>query len=37
MAIGPSDDCTFWYAQENYKSSGSFNFSTHLASVKFNT
>ncbi len=35
MAIDPSDDCTFWYAQEYYKTSGSFNFSTRLASFKF--
>ncbi|HEV2176248.1 MAG TPA: hypothetical protein VGW33_03470 [Terriglobia bacterium] len=37
MAIDPSDDCTFWYAQEYYKTTGSFNFSTHLASFKFTT
>jgi hypothetical protein len=35
MAIDPTDDCTFWYAQEYYKSTGSFNFSTRLASFKF--
>jgi hypothetical protein len=35
MAIDPSDDCTFWYAQEYYKTTGSFNFSTHLNSFKF--
>ena len=35
MAIDPSDDCTFWYAQEYYKSTGSFNFSTHMNSFKF--
>lgn len=37
MAIDPSDDCTFWYAQEYYKTSGSFNFDTRLASFKFTT
>ena len=37
MAIDPSDDCTFWYTQEYYKTSGSFNFSTHLNSFKFTT
>ena len=37
MAIDPTDDCTFWYAQEYYKTTGSFNFSTRLASFKFNT
>ncbi len=35
MAIDPTDDCTFWYAQEYYKTNGSFNFSTRLASFKF--
>ena len=37
MALDPSDDCTFWYSQEYYKTTGSFNFSTHLASFKFTT
>lgn len=35
MAIDPTDDCTFWYAQEYYRTTGSFNFSTHLNSFKF--
>ena len=35
MAIDPTDDCTFWYAQEYYKTTGSFNFDTRLASFKF--
>jgi hypothetical protein len=37
MQIDPVDDCTFWYAQEYYKTTGSFNFSTHLNSFKFTT
>jgi hypothetical protein len=37
MAIDPADDCTFWYAQEYYKTTGSFNWNTHLASFKFTT
>jgi hypothetical protein len=37
MAIDPSDDCTFWYTQEYYKTTGSFNFSTHMNSFKFTT
>ena len=37
MAIDPTDDCTFWYTQEYYKTTGSFNFSTRLASFKFTT
>jgi len=35
MAIDPTDDCTFWYSQEYYKTTGSFNFDTRLASFKF--
>jgi hypothetical protein len=35
MAIDPSDDCTFWYAQEYYKTTGAFNWATRLASFKF--
>ena len=35
MAIDPGDDCTFWYAQEYYKTNSSFNFATRLASFKF--
>ena len=37
MAIDPVDDCTFWYAQEYYKTTGSFNFDTRLSSFKFTT
>jgi len=35
MAIDPSDDCTFWYANEYLQSTGSFNWSTSLFSFKF--
>jgi hypothetical protein len=35
MAIDPSDDCTFWYAQEYYKTTGIANWVTRLASFKF--
>ena len=35
MSIDPSDDCTFWYAQEYYKTNGE-NWITHLHSFKFN-
>ena len=37
MQIDPVDDCTFWYTQEYYKTTGSFNWSTHMASFKFTT
>jgi hypothetical protein len=40
MSIDPSDDCTFWYAQEyikNRSSFFSFNWSTRLASFKFSS
>ena len=35
MSIDPSDDCTFWYAQEYLSSDGSLNWRTRLASFKF--
>jgi hypothetical protein len=37
MSIDPTDDCTFWYAQEYLKTTGSFNWNTHLNSFKFTT
>ncbi|HEX8917119.1 MAG TPA: hypothetical protein VF898_01325, partial [Chloroflexota bacterium] len=35
ISIDPVDDCTFWYTTEYLKSSGSFNWSTWIASFKF--
>ena len=35
LSIDPVDDCTFWYANEYLQSSGTFNWSTRLASFKF--
>jgi hypothetical protein len=35
MAIDPSDDCTFWYANEYIPRNGSFNWNTRLANFKF--
>src|SRR6266852_2930461 len=35
MAVDPKDDCTFWYTQEYYKTSGSFNWSTRITAFKF--
>jgi uncharacterized membrane protein len=37
MQIDPADDCTFWYTQEYLKSTGSFNWSTRIASYKFSS
>jgi hypothetical protein len=37
MAIDPKDDCTFWYTQEYYKTSGSFNWSTRITAFKFDS
>ncbi len=34
MSIDPSDDCTFWYTQEYYEVSGSFDFNTRVCSFK---
>lgn len=37
MSVDPSDDCTFWYANEYLKSTGSFtNWGTYIVSFKFN-
>ncbi|MDE3136105.1 MAG: hypothetical protein KGL59_06005 [Acidobacteriota bacterium] len=35
MSVDPADDCTFWYTTEFLKSSGSFNWSTEIASFTF--
>ena len=35
MAVDPVDDCTLWYSAEYLKTTGAFNWSTHLASFKF--
>ncbi|MEO7273289.1 MAG: hypothetical protein ABIX28_14705 [Vicinamibacterales bacterium] len=32
MAIDPSDDCTFWYTNQYLKATGTFNWSTRIAS-----
>jgi len=37
MTVDPKDDCTFWYTQEYYKTSGSFNWSTRITAFKFNS
>jgi hypothetical protein len=37
MAVDPTDDCTFWYTQEYYATTGSFNWTTRIGSFKFNT
>jgi len=35
ISVDPSDDCTFWYANEYIPSNGSFNWHTRLNSFKF--
>lgn len=35
MAIDAADDCTFWYTQEYYMVTATFDWSTRLASLKF--
>ncbi|HTZ97919.1 MAG TPA: hypothetical protein VMB18_16065 [Terriglobales bacterium] len=37
MAIDRSDDCTFWYSQEYYKTTGNFAFNTDMNSFNFTT
>jgi hypothetical protein len=36
MSVDPANDCTFWYTNEYYATSGSFNWSTRIGSFKFN-
>ncbi len=35
MTVDPVDDCTLWFTTEYLKTSGSFNWSTRIASYKF--
>jgi hypothetical protein len=35
LSIDPTDDCTFWYAQEYLPSDGSLNWRTRIAAFKF--
>jgi len=37
MSVDPVDDCTFWFTTEYLKASGTFNWSTRIASFKFPT
>jgi hypothetical protein len=34
MSIDPTDDCTFWYTQEYYETTGSFDFKTRICSFQ---
>ncbi len=35
MTVDPKDDCTFWYTQEYYSVTGSFNWATRVGAFKF--
>jgi hypothetical protein len=35
LQVDPSDDCTFWYVQQYEATTGSFNWSTNIASFSF--
>lgn len=37
MVVDPTDDCTFWFTSEYLKASGTFNWSTRIASFKVST
>jgi hypothetical protein len=37
ITIDPVNDCTFWYVDQYLKTTGSFNWSTRIASFKFPT
>jgi len=36
MRLDPTDGCTFWYTTEYYMVTNSFDWSTQIASIKFN-
>lgn len=36
MSVDPADDCTFWYTNEYYATSGIINWTTRIGSFKFN-
>jgi N-acetylneuraminic acid mutarotase len=35
MTVDPVDDCTFWYTQEYYQTTSSFNWRTRIGNFKF--
>ncbi|MFL5959722.1 MAG: carboxypeptidase regulatory-like domain-containing protein [Gaiellaceae bacterium] len=35
MTVDPTDDCTFWYTQEYYETTSSFNWRTRIGDFKF--
>jgi hypothetical protein len=35
MTVDPKDDCTFWFTQEYYVSTGSFNWATRIGAFQF--
>ena len=37
MTVDPRDDCTFWYTNEYYIGTGSFNWATRVGAFKFDS
>lgn len=37
MSVDPVDDCTFWYTNEYYATTSSFNWNTRIAAFKFDS
>jgi len=35
MSVDPTDDCTFWFTQEYYETTGDFDFNTRICSFTF--
>jgi hypothetical protein len=35
MTVDPKDDCTFWFTQEYYVTSGSFDWATRIGAFRF--
>jgi hypothetical protein len=36
ISVDPTDDCTFWFTTQYLAGSGSFNWHTAIARIKFN-
>jgi len=35
MTVDPQDDCTFWFTQEFYIGTGTFNWASHVGAFRF--
>ena len=37
MTVDPTDDCTFWYTNEDIQANGTFNWNTWIQSFSFSS